>query len=250
MRKLLVGLIILVLGVQSVQAALTFASGTGDRVEIAAAASINNLTSITVIAWVNASSIATAKRIAAKDSGGNGWLFDLTGVAGFLNFDWTRSTLKDSTVTSSLAITAGAWYFLAATADQVAAPKVYVGDLTTAAAEPTYLTSQFGSGTYTDDSATVLDIGNHSNNNQGFPGAIAWTGIWNRVLTLAEIESQRIHPHITPGNVVFMTLGTNGVGTQYDWTANHNDGTVTTATASADPAISIGCRVSILGAGC
>lgn len=234
MRKLLIGIIVILLCIQSVQASLTFVSASSDRCEIAAATSINNMAGLTVAAWVYPTALANFRRIAAKDTNSTaGWFLSIINT-GFLSFSWSQNTTPDTATGTTLALTTSDWWFTAATDDKSAAPKLYVGSIVAKVAQSSSAAAAAGTGGYIDDSAIVLDIGNHQTTaNQGFPGRIAWVGVWNRALSLGELKDQQFHPHVTSGNVVFTELGYNGTTSCIDWSGLRNTGTVTGATLSA-----------------
>ena len=142
-----------------------------------------------------------------------------------------RATVGAVTITTGLNIPLNAWAFTVMTYDETNGINIYNGTLTVAAAIASYTTQTIGSG------ATVDVNGPMGYGNEGdttfalaYEGRIAFFGMWNRVLTLGEIIQQQWKPHVTSGCVVFQYPGSNGTGTQPDWSGNNNSGVVTGAT--------------------
>ena len=114
--------------------------------------------------------------------------------------------------------------------------QVFIGDLNRTPAEPSsYVLQLVGSGTAGDNSGDDQFVGNNQTAAVNFDGQIAWGGIWDRYLSLAEIFDQWDHPHQTPGNVLFTHYGLDGDGIQIDRSGFSNHGTVTGATLAQGP---------------
>lgn len=218
---------------------LTFV--TTNKVQIADAASIRDLATCTILSWIYLTDTTPAADVYVWTKGN----FDPgqrsfgVNTSGGLNAFVRRGAGTPTSAVTALAntpaIAQDAWSFVGccwntggANGDQ----KLFHGNLATLAAEATgYSTQSVGSGTIQSDNALVARIGQYATTNP-FAGAIAWVGVWNRVLTLAEIQQQQFHPHLASGCVVFTHLGLMGTGTQPDWSGNGNTGTVTGATVS------------------
>ncbi len=224
--------------------ALTFGVGTAERVNHGSATSLDNLpdsaNGMTVLLWTYVTSRTDARKFASKAraSLGAGWQLGLNGTTGNVQMLCERATTDAFRVTNDTPIAANTWIFLAADAKISASPAthIYTGTLTTSAVESTYGSDQDGSGAYNSDAARDFMGGNidATTPNLSIPGRIAWIGLWNRVLTLVEIQEQQFAPHVTSGCVLFSHYGYNGTGTQPDWSGNGNNGTVTSATLTPD----------------
>jgi len=221
--------------------ALTFGGASSDRVEITAASSINDLNPFTIVMWVYPTSLVNNKKLCQKGLFATGGFFgwNLNGTGGNLETSVRRAGASTSYITNStpLAIT-NKWYCVALTYNSAASAgqvhNMYIGDLTTIVSEATYGTATDGSGSTSAQAAgEKLYVGNFGSANQAFPGHIAFFGMWNRELSLGEVQDQQFQPHKTSGNVVFIHLGFNGTSTQPDWSGNGNAGTVTGASQSA-----------------
>jgi hypothetical protein len=127
------------------------------------------------------------------------------------------------------------WNFIAGAFDTVntTGNKLLIGDLTHAAAEPSaYTIQRTGSGAASTSNGDCY-IGVHSNTTFEFHGEIAFVGVWNRVLSNAEIIQQQWRPRITSGCVLFTFPGLYGTGSQPDFSGNATSGTITGAAASS-----------------
>ena len=239
MRPLLGRTLLIILLTLSIQAqswaSLTFSDGGAHRVNCGSASDLDDLTVVTIAAWIFPTATTQNRRISNK--GGNTGFFNFsissTGTAALSTFiDYT--TTDASAVSGDSVLSTNAWQFVAVTYDGANAPKIYHGTLTTALAEVSYASQTAPSGSRVTDNTNDFVIANASQAsfNRGFPGRIAWLGLWNRALSLGELREQQFHPHVTSGNLIFMHLGFNGTGTQADWSGLGHNGTVTLATQS------------------
>lgn len=122
----------------------------------------------------------------------------------------------------------GAWVMdsAGANADQ----KLYIGSLTAIAAEVSgYQTQRVGAGTLRDESTASLYIGNWDGSTPWWQpaGILAFVGLWRRALTLGEIQAQQFRPRPTADCVLFMHLS--NASTVPDLSGNANNGTVSGA---------------------
>lgn len=217
--------------------ALTFVSASSDRVNCGSAAGIDNLTALTVMGWVNPTALAGRPLISKyRGSVPEGWTFEIDGASGFLSFTWEQNTSHIAYVSSSLALTTNTWACIAATADATGA-KIYVGSLTANMAETTYSATTVGSGGFKSDAARSLFLGNRdaTTPNGGFPGRIGPTLLFNRILTLGEIQSLQFKPRPLSGCRGYWRPGDAGTSSVPDWSGQGNTGTVTGATAGVNP---------------
>lgn len=149
-------------------------------------------------------------------------------------------------VTNDAPLSANAWRCVAATMDTSVTSScihIYTGSLTANMVERAYGTSDNGSGTSTnDDSAKKLFLGNIAADTQAFVGDIGPIALFNRILSLGEIQSWQFRPRLLAGCVGFWRLGRNGTSVQPDLSGNGNAGTVETGiTRVAD--VPLGFRV-------
>jgi hypothetical protein len=83
------------------------------------------------------------------------------------------------------------------------------------------------------DATYSLEIGNLTTAGSfSYRGSLAWVGIWNTELTLAQIQALQFRRRVTSGCVGFWELGYNGTGTVPDWSGNANAGTNTSGTVT------------------
>lgn len=216
--------------------ALNFTSASSDRVTIASNSTIDNLNNFTYIAWVypTTSGGATEEIIAKQSTVSNGKRLRIQ-AGGSINLRASRATTAmnvSSGSTSTVNYVINEWNIIAGVRDGADTQngRIYIGTATTTIREvDAYITANNGSGAATSEAGTPLYISNNGAFASSFGGGIAFVGVWNRALTLAELKAQQFFPHRTAGNVVFMFLGFNGTGTQPDWSGNGNSGTVTGA---------------------
>ena len=131
---------------------------------------------------------------------------------------------------------AAKWLFLAFAFDRTGADgdqKLLMGDLTTAATEPsTYSTQTVGSGNFVADASNSLIVGNQAAGNRGVEDSIASLHLCNVLLTNAQIRAQQFRFRKLLSSVILCEYGWNGTNLQPDWSGNGNNGTVTGATVS------------------
>jgi len=215
-------------------------------INVGSGSSIDDIVAGTVCAWVMPTNTTTTGRIWQKGLFNTGYrLFDVnTASLGKLQFALNRVTTGLLAESVSGVITANAWNFCAGVYNAAGAAsdqKLYVGSLVAIAAEvPSYTARVLGVGSVVSDAAADGIIGNRSLGGPFFPGAIAWLGLWNRVLAKEEIVGtpggrllgQQFNPRPTAGCVGFWYPGDNGASSVVDRTGNGNTGTITGAAVS------------------
>lgn len=201
---------------------------TTQGVSITQNTSINNLVPITIATWVYIDTTGNSiwPRIFCKRVDvSNYWEMQYSGTP-TINFSFSRVYSPTSAWSSCNGfLTTGIWQFIAATFDGTNASKLYVGSLTSIVSEvSSYANYQAPSGTNCNDATANLYLMQRPSVT-AMDGKMAWAGIWNRSLTLGELQAQQYHPHVTADCKLFMHLGFNGTGTQVDWSGNGNNGT-------------------------
>lgn len=219
---------------------LTFTNATTDKVTIAAATSINALQQITILTWLYPTGFASNQFILAKRTDVNaGWGHRINDSSGNVYVNKPTGSAGSSAITNNAPLTVNAWNFIAATGSNDVSSNncaIYTGNLTTLAAEATYGTRvDRAAASAFDDSGWPLYIGGRNSASQSFAGRIGVQALFNRVLSLEEIQSWQFNPRMLPGCVGLWLLGDNGTGTQPDYSGNGNSGTVTGATQSDNP---------------
>lgn len=167
--------------------ALSFNGGTA-VVNAVGGGSINNLyaTGMTVSAWINVTAFPATgnNRIIDKDNAVNGWFFGVNS-ASKLEF-WSDNYDTIAKRVSSGSVTASAWKHVTVTWDGSftgANIHFYIDGVASDG------TATNGSGTAHDDSTTPVTLGNRPDLAKGFNGAIDELRVYNRVLTLSEIQA-------------------------------------------------------------
>lgn len=213
------------------------------RSDHGAGASLLDLTVATYLAWIFPTTIPSF-RICQKGLAASGTrLFNL-GTSGFLEVQVARATTASDAISSSNALTVNNWWFAGGqhdTGGADSAQKLFVGSPTAAAVEvSTYSAQTAGSGAVGSNATKNLYIGNNANFDVGFLGSIFWVGIYNRLLSLGEIQEQQLITsqrivEVISGCQLFTYFSPQGLlGVQTDYSTNGNNGTLTGATYGVD----------------
>lgn len=218
--------------------ALFFGAATSDRVDFGSPAALDNLLTLTYLVWCYPTTLNASRRFINKGIGtrtqSSFHLIDTSGNIQYLRgYSGTPGAFTGTSSDTPLAL--NTWCFVGCVFNSGVSPqgKLYRGKLNAAAVECAYSAQTDGVGTPFDDSANSLFVGNAVTSSiTAFQGRIAWAAIWNRVLTLTEIQEQQFRPNISSGCVLFTRLG-RSTGTQVDESASALSGTVTGATAIA-----------------
>jgi hypothetical protein len=216
--------------------ALTVTGGSSNRINHGSASMFDNLATWTWLLWIKTGTLTTFKpifdkktttgyRLFSPGTGGGARLAASSDNAGGQVFYRTTTALSDNT-----------FHCVAVTFDNAGSAgekfNIYTGTLTAALAEASYDTTTDFTGAVSDNAAGDVLIGNNTGLADGYPAAFSYAIHWNRVLPLAELQSQQFHPRVSSGCLLFTAYGYNGTGTQPDWSGNGNAGTVTGATLS------------------
>lgn len=214
---------------------LTFADSTANEVNCGSAPVLDDLSNVTLCAWIKPTDNANNYRNWAGK--GDKFVFFRRGV------DGTRlSTVMFGSVNCSVDITAGnvttGWNFVAFTLNLGTAAVAYWGNESTAVTDKSFGAAA-GTAPRTTDATSNFTIGSDQGDaaNVAAPYTFAWVGLWTPSLTLAQIEDQRLHPTVTPGNILFMRFNSNNTTGERDQSGLANHGTITGATVAttADP---------------
>lgn len=218
--------------------ALNF-NATSGYVNHGSGASLDDLpgTAISCVAWIYRTADGANQQIITKDNSfpsGFGFLVDPElGTEGTLRCNFYRATTTaDSISGSSDVVPLNTWTFVAATYAPGTAPKLFIGSLTSQVAEVSAYGRQIaGAGAYLSDAAASLYVGNlQRTTSVDFNGRIARAGVWNRELSLGELQALQ-HSWVKTAGCVLLT-DYHGTGTQPDLSGSGNNGTVTLATAA------------------
>jgi hypothetical protein len=222
---------------------------SGDQVSVTAAASINSLGTLTRLVWIWFDSFVANSGICGKGSAGSRKQILIPGSAAALDAEVGgasgvfRAQALFTTFTPN--ITTGKWVCIADVCDvsNAASNKLFAGDLSTLMTEPSAYEIDSGTATTaTDDSGSSLLIGTDNDGDATSDAKIAVFAMWNRVLSLAELQSQQMAQYVvvTSGCVCFLNLeplDLGGLDTQTDLSGNSNSGTPTGTVFSAHPAL-------------
>lgn len=218
--------------------ALKFGAALSDRVEFGAAASLLTLDPVTWVAWANANTLTSGRRIMAKAVSGQSFSLRLNNGTGDLRFDRTRAGGQSDLRTNSSPLVLNQWVFVAATWSSATSPvaHIYTGTLLTPATEASYGTNNDSSGAVTSDAAGPMCVGNlPTTNDVAFQGLIAGAGVANVILTLEQIRSLQAFLRPLVGTVLCASpLARNGTGLVHDDSGLGNHGTITGAVPTSD----------------
>jgi chitodextrinase len=171
-----------------INSALSF--DTNRYVTAGAASGLANLysTGMTVTAWIKPASAGTGSggRIVDKSNGGAGWSLKMNGTTK-VQFAASEFATTDATRDSGASITLSTWQHVAVTwTGSATATNIHLyinGTLSDA-------TATNGAGASRDDSASPLAIGNRPvDAARAFDGPIDDVRVYNRILTLTEIQA-------------------------------------------------------------
>lgn len=212
---------------------LTFGAATSDRVNCGTLNGYNNET-FTALQWVYPTTLTNARAFFAKSNGIAQMRLLVGTVTSELSFAWTGA-VADSYISSGAGLTINKWWFVGIVVDHPAAAgsrvKLYLGDESAQVVLLANGTATDGN-TFASMAAITWCWGNRENAINAFQGDIFWSGLWDRALTIGEIEDQRKFLHVTANNLLFCPFTNDTVGTQYDQSGNQFNGTVTGATVS------------------
>ena len=216
----------------------TFATATTDRVNCGSAAALDALQQVTTLSWIYPTSFVAGAFVAGKRTSGNaGWGCRMDDTLGNLYMNKPTSA-GVTAVTNDAPLRVNASNFVATSGSNAISTnncRIYTGNLSTLAVERSYGTQgSLAAGTAFNDAAEAYIIGNrHPAATTSFPGAIGIHALFNRVLTLGEIQSWQFDPRIMVGCVGLWLMDESGTIT--DYSGNGNTGTVTGATQSDSP---------------
>lgn len=171
------------------------------KLTVTAAASINNLTAFTWLAWVmplvavqangqrfmaKGSSVASKKGFGSQGSGAGPAQLSASVVC---------ATTNAAAVSLQGLLQFNKWQIVAFSYDTTSKIiNLYYGGPDLGIEEVTYVTHTTGVGAETSDAADNLIIGNSSDNAQGLGGVLSWVGVAGKRMTLSEIEQFRVNP--------------------------------------------------------
>lgn len=165
--------------------ALSF-DGSNDAVSVAASSSLNNLSAVTISAWMRPNNVGENSfgRILQKENGPKLFLTSTNQ----LSFEVPYSTASLNRQTANNVVSYGTWTHVVVTWDGSATGSnvhIYLNGTEVSS----YAFTRNGSGTRTDDSTGVLNIGNNASQDRTFNGLLDEVSIYNRALTPAEVAA-------------------------------------------------------------
>jgi hypothetical protein len=224
--------------------ALTFGAVNSDRVDCGRNAGVDTMSVFTLLVWVKTpASLPTPSQpfVSKRKKANKGWALQQF-QQGKVEFIYQRATSNlDYFQNTAVLNVASTWYCVAITFDSSASAnnkvQLYTGTLTADLAAGTFSTTTDGSGTFVDDSAEPVVIGNIHNASgvydNAWSGDIAEVAIVSRVLTLGEMIAWQWSRVPMTSELGSWVVGYGGTGTQPDLSGNGLNGTVTGATQAA-----------------
>ena len=210
-------------------------NGTNSFIQHGSGASLDSLDSITVVWWDYPNTVAAGNgRIAVKlNPGVAGWqIWSSVINAGSARLFHIRGTTSSDVRMATNTRQVSSWNFNAITDSNGVAPKTYWGSLTANVADVTNTgTSVTGAGAEADHSAQSLGIGGETSQTS-LDGRIAMLWIYNRVLTLGEIQLHQWMPSTILSGCV-LKVNYLSVSTLQDLSGNVNNGTATNSPTTA-----------------
>lgn len=178
-------------------------NGSTDALKVAPAANINNLTALTVCAWIY---------LIGVDGGGYGtiyWKGDGSALMVFRVGPTQRLEMYITKTVPAIAYTSDntvpatstVWmYACASYASSDGGPRAWIGAPGGSVAEASYFLRTDGSGTHNDDAADGVFIGCRGNGAETLNGIIGEVRVFNTALTAAEMTSLLRGYPVKPGN--------------------------------------------------
>ena len=217
---------------------LTFTDTTTDVVDVGSPAAFDTMAVGTILTWVNPTTLANNHSYVRKRvSSTQNLSFQGSDASGNLGFFIAQSA-DLQVITNDTPLSTGAWHFAGvhwdvggATGDQA----IFTGTLSALATANSLGTQTEGTAPQGNDSSASMGLGNTAPGNNGSSCAadIAWVGIWDIRLTLAQIQAQQFHPHVNANCIGMWHLGFAGdTGTVADLSGNGNNGTPTGTTVA------------------
>lgn len=171
--------------------ALSF-DGANDVVRVANAASLHDQHTFTYCAWVNPRSMGGQQEGRIVHKGTNNarkqLYIDSSGINDLALYVDRASGFAQAISTSN-ALLLNQWQYVCGTYSAAAGPRLFIN-----AAEVTYRVRTVGAGTTESDSGAGFHIGNRSTENKGWDGLIDEVRIYDRVLTLTEMQQDMNTP--------------------------------------------------------
>ncbi len=228
------------------QAALQFGAASTHRVVCGKAAILNNLSALSCIGWVYIDTLTQFDMLFDKFVGSSttGWTLELADNTGNLEFIRGYSTAQQDFRTSGNPLGAtGRWVCAALTVPSISAAHIYVGDQVTLLSECAYALQTAGTGSLKSDSAVNMVIGNNDNAspNRSLHGRIAAVALFNRVLSLPELQAWQFTafdeswPAVMGGCIGLWYPGDQGLATVIDYSGFNNTGVLTGLSVTRGP---------------
>lgn len=221
---------------------LDFSGAITWRVDIGAGTSLDNLQPYSILALAKAENVTTQGKIYQKGAGTAAQLLEIEASAIRIISGRVTSNLQLLAPTANFPnFTRNKWCWFAGTADNTSLTNsgLWVASQNGRFTPPTSYTAQtVGSGAQGNNSTVVANIGNRTGSNIDWQGQIAFVAIYGAVLGPEEFDVIRravfngqLHsPKSLPQAKLYMHLGLNGNGQQFDYSGNGNHGTVTSCT--------------------
>lgn len=202
-------------------------SSDGDQVDFSAISALDDLITGTVLVWCYPTSNTDRQHFVNHQFGASG-----VGEVALVfrgdqpNDPWIGQRQRGATYLTAQAnagqfasYALNKWLFFGfsfntggANSDQL----LCMGDINTPATAPaSYATQTVGSGIRGSNHGSLRIGNNYSNTTREFKGRIAWCGIWNVHMTVAQMEAQRNGRHFDSGLLANMVCGKYGTSS-YD----------------------------------
>lgn len=171
-------------------AGLDFQTGTNPVITIPADTSIDDLDPCTRVCWIYLASLGNLSFLFGSSGGYRSFWVSSDGAV-HLNLDRSPDLAAD---TATGVVSTGQWWFIAMQYDSTgvdADQRIFIGDLNTAAAEPSYTTQTAGSGAVGSDSGNDKSLYNRGARDLELLGVTGVMGLYDDYLTSGEIETLR-----------------------------------------------------------
>ena len=196
-----------------------------DVLSVATDASINDLDPFTLLMWVNLTAAAGfADRVAYKTGELRAYNLNATPT---WHLERDRASSAAAYQTQNDNLPANEWRLLAGVFDSSGGAgevmQLYYGDLTTAAVEASYSSTQDGSGAVKSDAAEGWAFVSGVGQSNTLKCHIAYAAIVADALTLGQVRSWQWRPRVLPETRAFLACGFQGASSVTDLSGNGND---------------------------
>lgn len=212
-------------------------TASAHKIDVGSNAVLDDMDDATYVFWVWLNNLTTAGRLYSKGVSPGFKSMEVLSTGGVsLDIDRATDAQKRANTANLPGFGSSKWSAIAISHDiSGSSYKIYSGDLSTPFAEAgAYSVTTAGAGAAVSEASQNGIIGNRATGGAGFffPGKIGRVSIFNRVLSLGELQIIQYRHQLLSGCVGLWFPGADGASTVADLSGNDNVGTITSAAVS------------------